>query len=90
MIITCGSCKKEFGAKLAPCPSNHEGCCVCHYDENSYICCYCEHDNNPRFFSGERQPFTVKEKIGPMIINVGSVSKLELAGSSSKLKMEED
>lgn len=73
MIFTCKECGLEQSSKLAPCPDGREGCCVAHYDENSFVCDRCGVVSH---FDWENMP--IYEKPGLAIINVNALKKLRI------------
>ena len=71
MRVSC-ACGVEYQSKPAPCPDNQKGCCVAHYNTDSFICPACQADNHPRWDTS----FQVEMGLG--VGNVEGVSKLKL------------
>lgn len=69
------SCINGFTPKLVPCPDGIEGCCVAHYDDQSWICPKCGHDYREElrlaWLSGN-----VHEEIGMTILNTKGLSEV--------------
>lgn len=76
-MFTCEHCGKNSTVAFAPCPEEREGCCVAHYDANSYICEHCGHDNREQCAEAMMKGPHIME-VGIGMGNIKSISKLEL------------
>lgn len=72
---TC-KCGHTFTTKLAPCPDGREGCCVAHFDKESFVCPKCGYDSGPDFVKAIREGRMVEE-VGISIVNLDAISKLK-------------
>ena len=70
-------CGTKFNTKLAPCSDGREGCCVVHYDKDSYRCPSCGKDLWPEIWEMIKEGRITQEP-GVAIINMAAVSRLEL------------
>lgn len=70
-------CGAKFPTKMAPCPDGREGCCVAHYDADSYRCPECGKDWGPEIWKAVKEG-RVKELPAIAIINTAAMAKLEL------------
>ena len=80
MQVSC-SCGSEFSYRDAPCPDAREGCCVTHYDMNSFICPKCGRDSGPSIMEAF-QTGNVRFEIGMGVFNIGGLKKLELSSDT--------
>ena len=69
-------CGTKFNTKLAPCPDGREGCCVAHFDKDSYRCPGCGKDLGPEIWKALSEG-RVEYKEGVAIVNVAAVKELE-------------
>lgn len=74
-------CGARFPTKLAPCPDGRVGCCVAHYDKDSYTCPSCGKDYGPGIMKALMDG-NVTESIGIAVINMAAAARLEFYDKS--------
>jgi hypothetical protein len=70
-------CSESFSPRLAPCPEGLEGCCVAHYNEDSYICQKCGRDHGPEFARAIAEGRIKYDEVAISVVNVAAAAKLE-------------
>lgn len=75
-MIEC-ECGHTFPVTLAPCPDGLVGCCVAHFDTESYKCSKCGYDSGPDIGKAIMEGRVVYE-VGISVVNLKAVANLKL------------
>lgn len=72
-MFTCMSCGLKQKITHVPCPDGKVGCCVSHFDKDSFVC-KCGTDNQPDWENTK-----VMEEVGMAYSNAAALRKLKFS-----------